>query len=30
MGIDRMAMIFANQSTIRDVVVFPHLRPREG
>jgi lysyl-tRNA synthetase class 2 len=29
MGIDRMAMIFANQSTIRDVVVFPHLRPRE-
>jgi lysyl-tRNA synthetase class 2 len=30
MGIDRMAMLFANQSTIRDVVVFPHLRPREG
>jgi len=30
MGIDRMAMVFANQSTIRDVVVFPHLRPREG
>lgn len=29
MGIDRMAMIFANQSTIRDVVVFPHMRPRE-
>jgi lysyl-tRNA synthetase class II len=29
MGIDRMAMIFANQSTIRDVVVFPHLRPRD-
>jgi lysyl-tRNA synthetase class 2 len=30
MGIDRMAMIYANQSTIRDVVVFPHLRPRES
>jgi lysyl-tRNA synthetase class 2 len=29
-GIDRMAMIYANQSTIRDVVVFPHLRPRES
>ncbi len=29
MGIDRMSMIFANQSTIRDVVVFPHLRPRD-
>lgn len=30
MGIDRMAMIYANQSTIRDVVVFPHLRPRDS
>jgi lysyl-tRNA synthetase class 2 len=30
MGVDRMAMIYANQSTIRDVVVFPHLRPRDS
>lgn len=29
MGIDRMAMIFANQASIRDVVVFPHMRPRD-
>ena len=29
MGIDRMAMVFANQASIRDVVVFPHMRPRE-
>jgi len=29
MGIDRMAMLFANQASIRDVVVFPHMRPRE-
>jgi lysyl-tRNA synthetase class 2 len=29
MGIDRMAMVFGNQETIREVILFPHLRPRE-
>lgn len=29
MGIDRLAMLFTNQPTIREVMLFPHLRSRE-
>jgi lysyl-tRNA synthetase class 2 len=29
MGIDRMAMVFGNQETIREVILFPHLRQRD-
>ncbi|HEU5011724.1 MAG TPA: lysine--tRNA ligase [Roseiflexaceae bacterium] len=28
-GVDRMVMIFTNQTTIREVMLFPHLRQRE-
>ena len=28
-GVDRMVMLFTNQSTIREVLLFPHLRERE-
>lgn len=28
-GIDRMVMLFANKSSIREVLLFPHLRERE-
>ncbi len=28
-GIDRMAMLFTNQETIREVILFPHLRQKE-
>jgi lysyl-tRNA synthetase class 2 len=28
-GIDRMTMLFADQATIREVILFPHLRQRE-
>ncbi len=28
-GIDRMAMLFTDQATIREVILFPHLRQRE-
>ena len=29
MGVDRLAMILTGQSTIREVILFPHLRSRE-
>lgn len=30
LGIDRLAMIFTNSASIRDVLFFPHMRPEEG
>jgi lysyl-tRNA synthetase, class II len=29
MGIDRMTMLFANQDSIREVILFPHLRQKD-
>jgi lysyl-tRNA synthetase class 2 len=28
-GVDRLAMLFSNQPTIREVILFPHLRQRD-
>ena len=29
MGVDRLTMLFTNTDTIREVLLFPHLRVRE-
>ncbi len=29
MGVDRLTMLFANKATIREVILFPHLRSKE-
>lgn len=30
LGVDRLAMLFSNRSTIREVILFPHLRSKDS